>query len=70
LHDGSHPQLTFQGPWALFRMLDHAAFTQALSDTRFLVTFRQDGKSARGVLEAASLLNPLALQELARFNCG
>ena len=70
LHDGSHPQLAFQGPWALFRMLDHAAFTQALSDTRFLVTFRQDGKSARVVLEAASIRNPLARQELARFHCG
>jgi len=70
LHDGSHPQLAFQGPWALFRMLDHAAFTQALSDTRFLVTFRQDGKSARVVLEAASIRNPLARHELARFHCG
>ncbi|HLZ96922.1 MAG TPA: type VI secretion system membrane subunit TssM [Steroidobacteraceae bacterium] len=70
LHDGSHPQLAFQGPWALFRLLDHAAFTQALSATRFLVTFRVDGKSARVVLEAASIRNPLARQELARFHCG
>src|SRR5450631_1297 len=69
LHDGSHPQLAFQGPWALFRLLDHT-FTQTLSDTRFLVTFRQDGKSARVVLEAASIRNPLARHELARFHCG
>jgi type VI secretion system protein ImpL len=69
LHDGSHPQLAFQGPWAFFRLLDHAG-TQAQSDTRFLVTFRQDGKSARVVLEAASIRNPLARHELARFHCG
>jgi type VI secretion system protein ImpL len=69
LHDGSHPQLAFQGPWALFRLLDHAG-TQAQSDTRFLVTFRQDGKSARVVLDAASIRNPLARHELARFHCG
>ena len=69
LHDGAHPQTAFQGPWALFRMLDHAS-TQVQSDTRFLVTFRQDGKSARVVIEAASIRNPLARQELARFHCG
>jgi type VI secretion system protein ImpL len=69
LRDGTHPQLAFQGPWALFRLLDHGT-TQAQSDTRFVVTFRQDGKSARVVLEAASIRNPLARQELARFHCG
>ncbi len=69
LHDGSHPQTAFQGPWAMFRMLDHAT-TQAQSDTRFVVTFRQDGKTARVVFEAASIRNPLARQELARFHCG
>jgi len=69
LRDGTHPQLAFQGPWALFRLLDHAT-TQAQSDTRFLVTFRQDGKLARVVVEAASIRNPLARHELARFHCG
>ena len=69
LRDGTHPQLAFQGPWALFRLLDHAT-TQAQSDTRFLVTFRQDGKLARVIIEAASIRNPLARQELARFHCG
>jgi type VI secretion system protein ImpL len=67
--DGSHPQQAFQGQWALFRLLDHAS-VQPQSDTRFLVTFRQDGKQARVVIEAASIRNPLARQELARFHCG
>jgi type VI secretion system protein ImpL len=67
--DGTHPQTAFQGPWALFRLLDRAT-TQPQSDTRFLVTFRQDGKAARVVFEAASIRNPLARQELARFHCG
>ena len=67
--DGTHPQLAFQGQWALFRLLDHAT-TQAQSDTRFLVTFRQDGKQARVAVEAASIRNPIARQELARFHCG
>ncbi|MGO9992891.1 MAG: type VI secretion system membrane subunit TssM [Steroidobacteraceae bacterium] len=66
--DGNHPQLAFQGPWALFRLLDHATM-QAQSDTRFLFTFRQNGKQARVVVEAASIRNPLARQELARFRC-
>jgi type VI secretion system protein ImpL len=67
--DGSHPQQAFQGQWALFRLLDHAS-VQPQSDTRFLVTFRQDGKQARVVIEAASIRNPLARQELAHFHCG
>jgi type VI secretion system protein ImpL len=67
--DGTHPQLAFQGQWALFRLLDHAT-TQTQSETRFLVTFRQDGKQARVVVEAGSIRNPLARRELARFHCG
>ena len=67
--DGTHPQQAFQGPWAFFRLLDHAT-TQTQSDTRFLVTFHQNGKQARVTIEAASIRNPLARQELARFHCG
>jgi len=67
--DGSHPQLAFQGPWALFRLLDHAS-VQPQSDTRFLATFRQNGKQARVVIEAASIRNPFARQDLAHFHCG
>jgi len=69
LRGGAHPQLAFQGPWALFRLLDQATM-QPQSDTRYLVTFHLNGKQARVVLEAASIRNPLARQELARFRCG
>ena len=68
LRDGSHPESAFQGPWAFFRLLDHAV-TQPQSETRFVVTFLNNGKSARVVLEAASIRNPLARHELAHFRC-
>jgi type VI secretion system protein ImpL len=69
LHDGSHPQMNAPGPWGLFRLLDQAAL-QAQSGTRFVATFRLNGKQARVVIDAASIRNPFARQELARFHCG
>jgi type VI secretion system protein ImpL len=69
LHDGTHPQMTAPGPWGLFRLLDQAV-VQAQSGTRFVVTFRLNGKQARVLLDAASIRNPFGRQELARFHCG
>ncbi len=68
LPDGSQTQLSFQGPWALFRLLDQAS-VQRESETDFLVTFRIQGRQVRLRLQAASVRNPLARQELASFHC-
>jgi type VI secretion system protein ImpL len=69
MHNGTHPQLTFQGPWALFRLLDQSTVQQQ-SPTRFLVTVRLNGKQAQLLLEAASIRNPFAHPELTTFRCG
>jgi type VI secretion system protein ImpL len=69
LHGGAHPQLAYQGPWALFRLLDQASVQQQ-SPTRFLVTLRLNAKQARLVLETASIRNPFAHPELTTFRCG
>jgi type VI secretion system protein ImpL len=58
----------FQGPWAWFRALDQAKI-EPRSDTRFLVTFSQGGHSSRLVLEATSVRNPFARNELQSFRC-
>ena len=58
----------FQGPWAWFRALDQAKI-EPRSDTRFLVTFTQGGHASRLVLEATSVRNPFARNELQSFRC-
>jgi type VI secretion system protein ImpL len=58
----------FQGPWAWFRALDQAKI-EPRSETRFLVTFTQGGHSSRLLLEATSVRNPFARNELQSFRC-
>jgi type VI secretion system protein ImpL len=60
--------LPFQGPWAWFRLLEHAQI-QPQSDVRYMVSFAAGGHSARLVLEASSIRNPYAHPELLRFKC-
>jgi type VI secretion system protein ImpL len=66
---GPTPSITaFQGPWAWFRVLDQTKIL-AQSETRFLVTFSQGGHSARLVIEATSVRNPFARNEVQSFRC-
>jgi len=67
-HGGTHPQLSFQGPWALFRILDQAVLAPQ-SDTRLLATFKVNGSQSRVVFEAASVRNPIVHRDTVRFNC-
>jgi type VI secretion system protein ImpL len=66
---GSGPNRTYRGPWALFRLLDEAS-VQPQSDVRYLVTLKADGRTARVALEATSVRNPFARNELRNFRCG
>ena len=65
---GAHPQTAFQGPWALFRLLDQASVVPQ-SDTRLLATFKVNGSQARVLFEAASIRNPIVRQDVIRFRC-
>ncbi len=62
------PGPNFQGPWAWFRLLSQA-HVERNSDSRFTVTFSASGKSMRVIMEAASIRNPFARNELAGFHC-
>jgi len=65
---GAGPNKTYQGPWALFRLLDDASI-QPQSDVRYLLTLTVAGRTARLTLEAASARNPFARNELRSFRC-
>jgi type VI secretion system protein ImpL len=69
LPNGDHPEVVFQGPWALFRLLDQAT-VQPQSDTHFTVTLRVNGKQSRMSIDAASTRNPFARLAVTRFQCG
>jgi len=66
---GGGPNRSYQGPWALFRLLDDATI-QPQSDVRYLLTLSAGGRTARLILEAASVRNPFARNELRSFRCG
>jgi type VI secretion system protein ImpL len=66
---GAGPNRTYQGPWALFHLLDDAN-VQPQSDVRYLVVLSAGGKIAKLTLEATSVRNPFARSELRAFRCG
>jgi type VI secretion system protein ImpL len=66
---GPSANVVKQGPWAWFRALDLAQVKRD-SDTHLAVTFASGAHSMRVVLDAASIRNPFARDELAGFRCG
>lgn len=69
--NGTGPNRSYQGPWALFRMLADANI-QKQSDIRYLVTLSDPTGTykARLILEASSVRNPFGRDELRGFRCG
>jgi type VI secretion system protein ImpL len=65
---GSSGQV-FEGPWALFRMLDGMHITPTSQPEKFIVTFNVDGRKARFEVITTSVQNPFRLNELKQFNC-
>jgi len=59
----------YSGPWALFRLLDHAAVQEAGSPARFRVVFNVGGRHASFEVESDNGANPFRLRELERFEC-
>jgi type VI secretion system protein ImpL len=66
---GASTRLEAQGPWALFRLLEQARI-QRQDDKHFAVTFSKGGYSVRFLIEANSVFNPFARNELQSFRCG
>jgi type VI secretion system protein ImpL len=65
---GTTPGAELQGPWAWFRLLDHAR-VEHISDTRYRITLVAGGRSMRLVLDAASARNPFGKNPFAGFHC-
>jgi type VI secretion system protein ImpL len=65
---GPIPGPAFQGPWALFRLLDRARVAP-LSGSRYRATFTAGGKSMAVIVGAASIRNPFGKDVVAGFRC-
>ncbi len=61
--------LTFDGPWALFRMFERFDAQPTAQPERFTVPMNLDGKRARLEVTANSVFNPFRLREIAQFRC-
>lgn len=66
----ARPNLSFQGPWAWFRLLD-AASLHADSDVRFTASFQAGGHQGAVIIEPTSVRNPYQQAGLVhQFKCG
>ncbi|MEO6408324.1 MAG: type VI secretion IcmF C-terminal domain-containing protein, partial [Burkholderiaceae bacterium] len=61
--------LSFEGPWALFRMFDRFEVQPTAQPERFTVAMNLDGKKARLEVTASSVFNPFRLKEMQQFRC-
>ena len=63
------PGHVFQGPWALFRLLDRVRTDPGSAPDRSLLVFDVEGHKARFEVRSPAALNPMARQQLEQFQC-
>ncbi|WP_299963754.1 type VI secretion system membrane subunit TssM [uncultured Roseobacter sp.] len=66
---GLQRDLSRDGPWALFRLLDTAELRRTTVSDRSRVVFNMDGQIAIFQLRAGSSLDPFTLDALGSFSC-
>ena len=66
---GNTPSQSFEGPWALFRLLDRAQLQPTSQPEKMIATFNLEGRRAQFEINSASVQNPLRLPELEQFRC-
>jgi type VI secretion system protein ImpL len=66
---GARPHLSFQGPWAWFRLLDVASM-RSDSDVRFTAAFQAGGHHGTVIIEPVSIRNPYQGSLVRQFRCG
>jgi type VI secretion system protein ImpL len=59
----------FQGPWALFKLLDRVRSEPGPASDRLRLVFDVEGRKARFEVRTSGALNPIARQDLEQFQC-
>jgi type VI secretion system protein ImpL len=65
---GGGANLSTEGPWAIFRLMDLAQVEGGQSD-RYHLIFNLNGRKATFELRGSSVRNPFRLRELGQFSC-
>ena len=63
------PGYSFQGPWALYRLLDRVRSEPGASPDRSILVFDVEGRKARFEVKSSGGANPIARQLLEQFKC-
>jgi type VI secretion system protein ImpL len=63
------PGFTFQGPWALLRLLDRVRTEPGATPDRSILTFDVEGRKVRFEVRSSGGLGPAARQMLEQFRC-
>jgi len=63
------PQVSYEGPWGLFRLIDRFDVQPSSVPERLSVVVNLDGKRARLDVISASVFNPFQLREIKQFRC-
>jgi len=66
---GRTSSLTFESPWALFRLFDQAKMSRGARSEHFLLDFSIGRRDVRFDLRANSAINPFKLNDLYLFRC-
>ncbi|MFM2067384.1 MAG: type secretion system rane subunit TssM [Pseudomonadota bacterium] len=61
--------VAFDGPWALFRLMDHFEVQPSSVPERFTLVMTLEGKRARVEVISASVFNPFQMREIKTFRC-
>lgn len=61
--------ITFEGPWALFRMFDEVKIEETNQMERFVAAISVGGRRTVFEILASSVRNPFRLPELSQFRC-
>ncbi|MCP5008373.1 MAG: type VI secretion system membrane subunit TssM, partial [Aestuariibacter sp.] len=66
---GRISSLSFESPWALFRLFDQATISRGARSEQFLLDFSIGKRNVRFDLRASSAINPFKLNDLNYFRC-
>ena len=69
LNAGGGAVQLFEGPWALFRLLNNFEVQPSAQPERFTVILNLDGKKAKLEVISSSAINPLRMREMHTFRC-
>ncbi|MEI7590702.1 MAG: type VI secretion system membrane subunit TssM [Deltaproteobacteria bacterium] len=61
--------LSFEGPWALFRLFDRFEVQPSSQPEKFTLTVNLEGKRIRFDVIANSVVNPFRMREIQQFRC-